>query len=306
MFSLGQSVNLSDKVRENTNSHFTFVRHLYLGARRAEERALNVPKYAMSIFLMMIPLATAVFDASKKSSHHSLSQSELMKMTAEQKRKIIKSVSMKEGPRPRQIVVVACIWMFSTFFGFERILALQMQEKGSLVREYFVRPWQNSSREISVYKHEDTLSCTVWNHSSSLHGVVVWLLFVLLPLVLGPVLASLLEVAHFIIKKWSRSVSPATPSLIMSWLMILTMALITLTTYTTHLWLAERFLADYNHWDYFTSLTVKYFFANSEIFLVPLVPLLLDKNIRDGVLFIFSAKKKGMISKQNSVYSEYM
>ena len=69
----------------------------------------------MSIFLMMIPLATAVFDASKKSSQNSLSQSELMKMTAEQKRNIIKAVSMKEGPRPRQVALVATIWMISSF-----------------------------------------------------------------------------------------------------------------------------------------------------------------------------------------------
>ena len=304
IFVLSWSVRQSE-VRVYTTSHLSLDRHLYLGARRAEERALNVPKYAMSIFLMMIPLATAVFDASKK-TNSSLSQSELMKLTAEQKRKIIKSVSMKEGPRPRQVALVAVIWMISTFFGFERILALQMQERGSLVREYFVRPWQNSSREVSVFKHEDTLSCTVWNHPSSLHGVVVWVLIVLLPLLLGPVLASLLEVAHFITKKCSRSASPTTPSRVMSWLITLTMAVLTLTTYTTHLWLAERVLADYNHWDYFTSLTVKYFFGNFEIFLVPLVPLLLDRKIRDGVLFIFSAKKKGMISKQNSVYSEYM
>ena len=259
----------------------------------------------MSIFLMMIPLATAVFDASKK-TNSSLSQSELMKLTAEQKRKIIKSVSMKEGPRPRQVALVAIIWMISTFFGFERILALQMQERGSLVREYWVRPWQNSSREISVLKQEDTLSCTVWNSSSSVHGVVVWLLVVALPLVLGPGLASLLHLAHFITKKCSRSLSPATPSLAVPWLITLTMAVVSLATYTTHLWLAERILADYNHWDYFTSLTVKYFFGNFEIFLVPLVPLLLDKKIREGVLLIFSAKKKGIISKQNSVYSEYM
>ena len=260
----------------------------------------------MSIFLMMIPLATAVLDASKRPSHQSLSQSELMKMTVEQKRKIIKSVTMKEGPRPRQVALVASIWMISTFFGFERTLALQMQEKGSLVREYLVRPWQNSSREISVYRHEDTLSCTVWNHPGSLHGLVVWTLVVLLPLVLGPVLTSLLELAHFTTRKCSRSVSPASPSLIIYWLITLTMAVLTLTTYTTHLWLAERFLAEHNHWDYFTSLTVKYFFGNFEIFLVPLVPLFLDKNIREGVSFIFSAKKKGIISKQNSVYSEYM
>ena len=82
----------------------------------------------MSIFLMMIPLATAVLDASKK-TNSSLSQSELMKLTAEQKRKIIKSVSMKEGPRPRQVALVAIIWMISTFFRFPSNVKLKTSAK---------------------------------------------------------------------------------------------------------------------------------------------------------------------------------
>ena len=280
-------------------------RHLYLGSRRAEERALNVPKYAMSIFLMMIPLATAVFEAGKKTSTHFV-QSELMKQTEEQKRKIIKSVSIKEGPRPRQIALIALIWMVSTFFGFERIFALQKKEKGSLVREYFIRPWESSSKEIAVYKDEDTLSCTVWNDTNSVHGLLVWILFGFMPILLGPVLASLLELTHYVRKKCSRSPHPATPSTIRYWVVTLGMAAVTLSTYTLHLWLAETFLATHLGWDYFTSLTVKYFYGSFEIFLVPLVPLFLDKNIRDGVSHIMTAKKKGILSKQNSVYSEYL
>ena len=280
-------------------------RHLYLGSRRAEERALNVPKYAMSIFLMMIPLATAVFQAGKKTSSQ-FSQSEMMKMTAEQRRKLIKAVSMKEGPRPRQVAVVVLIWLVSTSVGFERIFALQKKVKGSLVRQYWVRPWENSSREVPVYKDEDRLSCTVWNEASSSHGLLVWLLVGLLPILLGPVLASLLELLHYVLKKCSKTSHPSTPSMLRLWVITLTMAAITLTNYTLHLWLVESFLSSYLGWDFFTSLTVKYFYGNLEIFLVPLVPIILDHNIREGLSLVMSAKKKGILSKQNSVYSEYM
>ena len=88
---------------------------MFLGSRRAEERAQKIPKHALSIFLMMIPLATAIFESTKKPKKYS--QSELMRLTDEQKRKLVKSVTMKDGPRPRQIVLVALIWMFSTFLG---------------------------------------------------------------------------------------------------------------------------------------------------------------------------------------------
>ena len=74
--------------------------HLFLGSRRAEERALRVPKHAMSIFLMMIPLATAWFDTLPPVQE--LKNYEFgTKLTAEQKRMNSKSVKMRDGPRTR-------------------------------------------------------------------------------------------------------------------------------------------------------------------------------------------------------------
>ena len=46
-----------------------------------------MPKHALSIFLMMLPLATAIFD-STKTKPASSSQSSLVRLTAEQKRKV--------------------------------------------------------------------------------------------------------------------------------------------------------------------------------------------------------------------------
>ena len=60
---------------------------MFLASRRADERALKVPKHALSIFLMMLPLATAIFD-STKTKEASSSQSSLVRLTAEQKRKV--------------------------------------------------------------------------------------------------------------------------------------------------------------------------------------------------------------------------
>ena len=71
-------------------------RHLYLASRRAEERALNVPKHAMSIFLMMIPLATAWFDDLETVQELKNKRSDFGgKKTAEQKRKELKSLAMR-------------------------------------------------------------------------------------------------------------------------------------------------------------------------------------------------------------------
>ena len=98
-------------------------RHLFLASRRAEERSLNVPKQALSIFSMMIPLSTAIFQSSRTPTKRELkrrSKAESSKLTEEQKRKAIKSVTMKDGPRPRQLVMIALIWIFSTFLGVER------------------------------------------------------------------------------------------------------------------------------------------------------------------------------------------
>ena len=72
--------------------------HLLLSSRRAEDRALRVPKHATSIFLMMLPLATAIFD-STKTKPASSSQSSLVRLTAEQKRKVTTLVELETKVR---------------------------------------------------------------------------------------------------------------------------------------------------------------------------------------------------------------
>ena len=65
--------------------------HLLLSSRRAEDRALRVPKHATSIFLMMLPLATAWFDDLEPVQE--LKNAEFGKLTSEQKRKVYRDKS---------------------------------------------------------------------------------------------------------------------------------------------------------------------------------------------------------------------
>ena len=129
-------------------------RHLFLASRRAEERSLNVPKQALSIFSMMIPLSTPIFQSSRTPTKRELkrrSEAELSKLTEEQKRKAIKSVTMKDGPRPRQLVMIALIWIFSTFLGVERTgdIFLKLWRK---YRHFKVTDiWQFRPEKIVIY-----------------------------------------------------------------------------------------------------------------------------------------------------------
>ena len=123
---------------------FTLSWHLFLSSRRADERALKVPKHATSIFLMMIPLATAWFDSLKPVQHL---QSADFSSALEQKRRNVKSVRMREGPRPRQKLLLATIWTFSALISVERIL-MRKTEREPITREYLVRPDDSSAKEI--------------------------------------------------------------------------------------------------------------------------------------------------------------
>lgn len=126
-------------------SLFTLSWHLFLTSRRADERALKVPKHATSIFLMMIPLATAWFDSLKPVQQL---QTADFSSALEQKRRAVKSVRMREGPRPRQKLLLAALWTCSALISVERTLLRKSGREPTITREYLVRPSDSSAREI--------------------------------------------------------------------------------------------------------------------------------------------------------------
>ena len=83
-------------------------------------------------------------------------------------------------------------------------------------------------------KLEDTLYCSVWSGPEATHGLAVWVVFVLLPIALGPILATLLEILYSLAKRCSSTqvqgnilhtiLETAPPTRVFSWLKAATTA----------------------------------------------------------------------------------
>ena len=275
--------------------------HLFLGSRRADERALNVPKHALSIFLMMIPLARAVLYAGDPVMKITQPVPEYVgKPTAEQKRKEIKAVKMKEGPRPVQVTLVVMIWLVSAFLSFERLINTQSKNGKPLSREYSIQPSDDSSREIKILRKVDITYCPVWNDNISKKDILFWVILVAIPVIFGPLLTGVIELFYYLKKKCSKDPYPDTPSLVRYWIIVMTSAAVVLGTYSTHLWLAEKYMKEYFGWNYFICLMVKYFLGSIDIMVIPLLVVIIDKQLRQGLGVICQARKKGTLSKANS------
>ena len=276
---------------------FSLSWQVFLASRRADVRALNVPKHALSIFLMMIPLAIAIVDLDNPVK----TVNESGKLTAEQKRKVIKAVMMKEGPRPKQIFVVVLIWVISLFLSCERLLSTMPDNREPPVRQYKIKPSDNSSKEITIMRDMDLTYCSVWNNNVSSSDLIFWLLIVALPLFFGPFLTTMLELLYSMKKKCSKAPYPVTASLFRYWLILILSSVIATATYSTHLLLAEAYMENYFQMNFFQLLVGKYFFGRLELMIIPLLVILVDKQLREGVCIVFYSKTRGALSKTTSI-----
>ena len=267
--------------------------HLFFSSRRADERALRVPKHAMSIFLMMIPLATAWFEDLPPVKE--LKKFDFgAKMTAEQKRKNIKSVVMRDGPRPNQSVLLGMMWTVSALVTLIKLFMDKSGENRAKVsREFSVRLDAESSKETKILREEDIAVCGVWNDSDqgARRNAMLWLILVGAPVILGPVLTSVLEFCFYVTKMCSRSKHPETPSVFRQWMMFIMISVAIFPSLAFHLWLTEAVRGKYLQLNYFESLILKYFVGNSDIFIVPCLIIFMDPVIGRGLKFICYSRK---------------
>lgn len=93
---------------------------------------------------MMIPLATAWFDSLPPVQEL---KSAGCALTAEQKRRNVKCVKLREGPRSRQAAILAIMWTSAALIAFERIIISRPDTEPSF-REYTIQTSDASSKEI--------------------------------------------------------------------------------------------------------------------------------------------------------------
>ena len=251
----------------------------------------------MSIFLMMIPLATAWFD--DLSPVQELKSFDFgAKMMADQKRKDLKAISIKEGPRPNQTVLLGVMWSVSGVVSLLS-LALDTNTKDEIRRDYMVKTDDQSAVETRISREVDIAVCKVWDESEK--GLkayaLLWLAIVAVPIVLGPGVIFCLEFCFYLSKKCSRSQHPETPSLMKYWVLILFSSVFVFSSLALHLWLAEAMelvFGDMLEIDYFMSLMLKYFAGNSDILIVPCLILFIDPVIGRGLLYICQSRKRNL------------
>ena len=138
-------------------------------------------------------------------------------------------------------------------------------------------------RYFRVVREEDVAACNIWEEGEDSGGLVIWIIIVALPVTLGPLLTSSLQVVFSLCEKCSGSASPASPSLAKYWVLLVLLSLIIPASLAAHLWLVESVLQPLLQLDYFTSLTLKYYLGNSDVFLLPALVLLVDGTFRRGL-----------------------
>ena len=136
-----------------------------------------------------------------------------------------------------------------------------------------------------VVRKEDVAFCDVWNEDNS-GGLIIWIIIVAVPIVFGPLLSSGLELISSLSKACSSSPYPATPSQAKYWALVILVGLLLLPCYAAHLWLVELYLRPLLGLDYFTSLTLKYYLGQLDVFLVPSLLVLLDGTLRRGLVTV--------------------
>ena len=126
-------------------------------------------------------------------------------------------------------------------------------------------------------------ACNILEDQEDTGGLVLWTIIVALPVLLGPVLTGSLQAASYLWEKCSGSASPPSPSLAKYWTLLALLSLIIPASLAAHLWLVESVLQPLLQLDYFTSLTLKYYLGNSDVFLLPALVLLVDGTFRRGL-----------------------
>ena len=139
-------------------------------------------------------------------------------------------------------------------------------------------------------RREDVAFCNIWSEDDN-GGLIIWIIIVVFPIIFGPALCASLEIFSCLSKACSSSPYPPTPSLAKYWTILVTISLLLPPSYATHLWLVEKYLKPLLDLDYFTSLTLKYYVGNLDVFLVPSLLLLLDGTLRRGLVTICRMRK---------------
>ena len=196
----------------------------------------------------MVPIASAILKTEEEEEDNNVTDDNVGgKLTKAQRRKKIKSRTVEDGPRTSQKVLLVIMWLTAALAAIAAFLLEQLQlTETQMVRQMEVTPYANSSAVVLITRNVDMTFCLVWRREPGLVELVPWVVVVSLPVLLGPVLTTLMELIYYLqrLRDTRPGWVPNLPSRTRRWTLIYLLTLATAVAYPLNLYIAEWIVPD--------------------------------------------------------------
>ena len=144
----------------------------------------------------------------------------------------------------------------------------------------------------------DITFCKVWHLQTDMVDIIYTLLILILPLALGPFLTAILQLIHFLTT--SRQSENNHRGCQLALLHVL--AWLSIGSYLANLYLAEGVLLNIYNFNIFHILIFKYVLGYADLIFVPIIIIIMDPNVREGVAEVYKSKQMSKSETDISVF----
>ena len=190
----------------------------------------------------------------------------------------------KEGLESRQVSILVCIWLGAVVLGLESFET--QTERRRAIREMIID-------DMVVIKEEAVDFCWVWKDNVGTREIIIWMILVLLPVGLGPLLMFLLQFLLYMKNCCYGVQKPGICSRTTQCCTVTLLSLLVVISYSSYLLVVEKYIQPAFHLSQLQLFLLKYFLGSADLILAPLVICLLDKQLRQGVVFLYRRRKTG-------------
>ena len=159
-----------------------------------------------------------------------------------------------------------------------------------------------------IYRHSDLPWEDIWRRlnrpilESLMKDILFTLLILILPLAIGPLLTAILELIHLLTNYQSKC-GQSENSLRGRHLALLhVLAWLSIGSYLANLYLAEGVLLNIYNFNIFHILVFKYVLGYADLIFVPVIIIIMDQDVREGVSEIYKSKRMKKSETDISVF----
>ena len=166
-------------------------------------------------------------------------------------------------------------------------------------RDYKLRAFNYTT---IVTRDVDITFCKVWGMQPGLFDMFFTLVVIVLPLVLGPVLITFLEVFQYAKNCSSKSPPPEPSNRGRQLCLVYVLSSLSIGSYLANLYLVEGFIFAMYKLKVFHLLLLKYVVGYADLIFVPIVIIMLDPDVRGGVGEVYRSKRARREQAESSIF----